>query len=163
MSDLFNQITWDVVVFKINSVEWCFTSSNKSTLFDFTKIKSVDNWIEVSDTVREVGKSKATFVLQTTQIFQKAIFFTLLNPQPNGAGFAGVKVSTNLDLSQNKKLAMKCKAQGQCKHYKMVLEHNGRSSNLDVTYENIFEVKHHFMEVFVTLQRQKVNKYISTV
>ncbi|EFN64622.1 hypothetical protein EAG_03774 [Camponotus floridanus] len=60
-------------------------------LFDFTNVQSLDDWREVSDTVRTVGKSKAVLTLQTSQLFQRAVFFTLLNPQPNGAGFAGIR------------------------------------------------------------------------
>ena len=70
-------------------------------LFDFTSLDHVDDWYEVSDTVREVGKSKATLVLQKTRMFQRAIFFALLNPQPNGACFAGMYHDLqNGDLSQ---------------------------------------------------------------
>lgn len=61
-------------------------------LFDFTKMKALDQWVESSDTVREVGMSKASLVIQKTQVFQRAVFFTLLNPQPNGAGFAGMSI-----------------------------------------------------------------------
>ena len=67
-------------------------------LFDFTTMSDVNDWYEVSDTVREVGKSKATLVLQKTRKFQRAIFFTLLNPQSNGACFAGVNFDGNFDL-----------------------------------------------------------------
>ena len=36
------------------------------------------------------------------QVFQRGIFFALLNPQPNGAGFAGVKHSLEgTDLTGN--------------------------------------------------------------
>ena len=37
----------------------------------------------------------ATIVLQKTQVFRRAVLFALLNPQPNGAGFA----SMNKDLN----------------------------------------------------------------
>ena len=72
-------------------------STTEMMLFDFTTTDNVSNWYEVSDTVRNVGKSKATLVLQKTRIFQRAIFFALLNPQPNGACFAGM----DFDLFQN--------------------------------------------------------------
>merc|ERR1712156_919643 len=72
------------------------SSSNKKEiiLFDFTNeniTKDVSDWYEVSDTVRTVGMSKATIVLQKTQVFRRAVLFALLNPQPNGAGFANLK------------------------------------------------------------------------
>lgn len=40
--------------------------------------------------------SKASFSLQRSRLFQRAVVFALLNPQPNGAAFAGVKVSSQL-------------------------------------------------------------------
>ncbi|KAF7395107.1 hypothetical protein HZH66_008281 [Vespula vulgaris] len=92
-------------------------NGRKMTLFDFTRMDNVNDWQEISDTVRTVGKSKATLVLQKTQVFQRAIFFTLLNPQPNGAGFAGKN-----------------------NHYKAVLRHKGFDSNKDLSYEQFFQV-----------------------
>ena len=64
---------------------------------------------------REPGKSKASFVLQKSRLFQRAIFFALLNPQPNGAGFAGVKTNLSLDLgeagAQSEGFIVQCRAQ----------------------------------------------------
>ena len=42
--------------------------------------------MKVSDTVRTVGLSKADFTLVQSQAVRRAVFFALLNPQPNGAG-----------------------------------------------------------------------------
>jgi Complex I intermediate-associated protein 30 (CIA30). len=81
-------------------------------LFDFRKLSDLDHWTEESDTVREVGKSKAVFQLQKTRLFQRAIFFTLLNPQENGAGFAGCRTNTNFDFSKYEKLQVYGRAQG---------------------------------------------------
>ncbi|KAK2576515.1 hypothetical protein KPH14_005838 [Odynerus spinipes] len=114
-------------------------SGKKMTLFDFTRMDNVDDWHEISDTVRTVGKSKATLVLQKTQIFQRAVFFTLLNPQPNGAGFAGVRTPTNLNLTNFENIDITCRGQGKNSHYKAVLRHKGRSSNEDISYEQYFE------------------------
>lgn len=100
----------------------------------------MDNWREISDTVRTVGKSKAALVLQTTQVFQHAVLFTLLNPQPNGAGFAGVRTMTNSDLSSFKDIEVTCRGQGSNSHYKVVLRHKGLHSNEDVEYEQFFAV-----------------------
>ena len=111
---------------------------HKEILYDFTTIDNVDNWKEISDTVRTVGKSKATLVLQTTQVFQHAIFFTLLNPQPNGAGFAGVRTITNSNLSSFKDIEITCRGQGSNSHYKVVLRHKGLHTNEDVEYEQLF-------------------------
>ena len=64
---------------------------------------------------REPGKSKASFVLQKSRLFQRAIFFALLNPQPNGAGFAGVKTNLSLDLgetgAESEGFLVQCRAQ----------------------------------------------------
>lgn len=91
--------------------------------------------------MRTVGKSKATLVLQTTDLFQNAVFFTLLQPQPNGAGFAGVRIPVTLDLSDYRKIAIRCRSVGENSRYKIVLRHNGQISNSDTTYEHIFTVK----------------------
>lgn len=117
-----------------------FPFTTGEMLFDFTTAESVDNWKEMSDTVRTVGKSKAILTLQTTQVFQHAILFTLLNPQPNGAGFAGVRTMTNLDLSNFENIRINCRGQGNNSHYKVVLRHKGHHSNKDVTYEQFFMV-----------------------
>lgn len=121
------------------------------TLFDFTSTPSVDNWTEISDTVRTVGKSKATLVLQKTQEFQRAVFFTLLNPQPNGAGFAGVRTLVKLDLSSYSNIELICRAQGQNNNYKVVLRHEGLHTDEDVTYEQIFTVIFIFIFTYFSL------------
>ncbi|XP_012281116.1 uncharacterized protein C9E9.15 [Orussus abietinus] len=108
------------------------------TLFDFTQTENVKNWMEQSDTVRTVGKSKAVLALQTTQMFRRAIFFTLLNPQPNGAGFAGMITATSLDLSNYQKFDIRCRGQGSNSHYKVLLRQWGMDPTLDVTYEQLF-------------------------
>jgi len=56
----------------------------------------IDEWYESSDTVRSAGMSKAVFSLQKSKVFQRAVMFALINPQPNGAGFAGVKRNVSL-------------------------------------------------------------------
>ncbi|XP_020282950.1 uncharacterized protein LOC109854355 [Pseudomyrmex gracilis] len=116
-------------------------AKGKMMLFDFTNAQSVDDWREMSDTVRTVGKSKAALTLQTSQLFQRAVFFTLLNPQSNGAGFAGVRKMTNLDLSGFKNIEITCRAQGQNNHYKICLRHRGQNSDVDFSYEQFFTVK----------------------
>ncbi|XP_017886893.1 uncharacterized protein LOC108629047 [Ceratina calcarata] len=116
------------------------TRGHREMLFDFTTMESADDWKEISDTVRTVGKSKAILTLQTTQVFQRAILFTLLNPQPNGAGFAGVRTMTNLDLSNFENIEINCRGQGSNSHYKVVLRHKGQHSNRDITYEQFFMV-----------------------
>lgn len=109
-------------------------------LFDFTRPDaSVSDWEEQSDSVRSVGMSKATLVLQKTQMFSRAVFFTLLNPQPNGAGFAGMRTFTSLDLGARSRLALSCRGQGDNFGYKVVLRHRGLNDEPNPTYEQTFE------------------------
>ncbi|XP_014473532.1 PREDICTED: uncharacterized protein LOC106743833 isoform X2 [Dinoponera quadriceps] len=122
------------------SLEGPLFTSDKMMLFDFTSAQNVDDWREMSDTVRTVGKSKAVLTLQTSQLFQRAVFFTLLNPQANGAGFAGVRTPTNLDLSRFKDIEITCRGQGQNSNYKISLRHKGQDSNADLSYEQFFTV-----------------------
>jgi len=120
----------------------CLFSSSKQILFNFTNsTSSVDDWIEISDTERDVGKSKGIFVQQKTEQFQRAIFFSLLNPQPNGAAFAGIAYRKNsFDLSSFTGLKLSVRAQGENFVYKLILRHHNEESSLQPSYENFFEV-----------------------
>ena len=112
-------------------------------MFDFTNsTSSVNDWIEISDTERDVGKSKGVFVEQKTEQFQKAIFFSLLNPQPNGAAFAGIAYrKKSFDLSSFTGLNLSVRAQGENFVYKVILRHHNEQSSLQPSYEIFFEVK----------------------
>merc|ERR1719348_24902 len=117
---------------------------NFSSENDFAS-EDVDNWWESSDTVREPGKSKAAFVLQKSKLFQRAVFFAMLNPQPNGAGFAGVKTNVSEEfgiLSENSEgFYFICRAQGNLKNWKIVLTNEEFSTGYPkYTYEAKFEV-----------------------
>ncbi|XP_022820604.1 uncharacterized protein LOC111352362, partial [Spodoptera litura] len=94
-------------------------------LFDFTKDGDVDVWQEQSDTVRDVGMSKAIFVIHKNVGFRRAIFFALLNPQLNGAGFAGIRAIQTYNLTGYTKLQIKCRGQGQFNGFKVTLRHKG--------------------------------------
>ena len=50
-------------------------------------------------------------VLQKTRRFQRAIFFVLLNPQTNGACFAGMNFNGNFDFENYSGFELKFKAQ----------------------------------------------------
>ena len=118
--------------------------SAEQILFDFTNASSstVNDWIEISDTEREVGKSKGVLVEQKTQQFQRAVFFTLLNPQPNGAGFAGIAYrNKSFDLSAFTGLKLSVRAQGENFIYKVMLRHHNEESSLQPSYEIFFEVR----------------------
>lgn len=109
------------------------------TLFDFTGPDAdVSGWIESSDTVRQQGMSKATIELQHTQLFKRAIFFALLNPQPNGAGFAGVRHSVEFDLSTHSSITIKIRGQGQHKNFKITLKHHNEVGDGSPSYEQFF-------------------------
>jgi NADH dehydrogenase [ubiquinone] 1 alpha subcomplex assembly factor 1 len=111
-------------------------------LFDFTSsASSVNDWQEVSDTEREVGMSKGALIEQRTQQFQRAIFFSLLNPQPNGAGFAGVVYrKKTFDLSASSGLKLAVRAQGENFIYKVILRHHHEELSTLPSYEIFFEV-----------------------
>ena len=120
------------------------------TLFDFTDSSSTPNldaWKEVSDTVRVPGKSKAAFVLQQTKVFQRAVFFGMLNPQPNGAGFAGFRTAMPA-LSDSQKnaqgLSLNVRGQGELDYYKIVL--NQADVNYDFEYKFLITQKDSFTE-----------------
>ena len=114
-----------ILLFSLYSLVISFSSTNSEstemrTIFNFnseTEFTDEDahSWWESSDTVRTPGMSKASFVLQKSKLFQRAIFFALLNPQPNGAGFAGVKTNLSMDLQNDDLtgdgLMIQCRAQ----------------------------------------------------
>ncbi|CAF1252475.1 unnamed protein product [Didymodactylos carnosus] len=136
----------------------CPSFKNEKTLFNFTTDSaSINDWQEISDTERDVGKSKATFVLQKTQQFQRAIFFTLLNPQSNGAGFGGVAYrKQTFDLSAYDGLKLNVRAQGECYNYKIILRHHHQESSLDPSYEIFFELpKNQFTEIYLSFDNFK--------
>ena len=118
------------------------TGNGELTLFDFRTCTDLDGWEEASDsTFREVGLSKAVLSLQKTRVFQRAVFFALLNPQPNGAAFAGVRTERGrfrVNLTDFESIVLRVRPSGNPTHYKITLRHN-----LDETegaYEQIFQV-----------------------
>ncbi|CAF1141790.1 unnamed protein product [Adineta steineri] len=136
----------------MNSTTNCLLSS-ENVLFDFTNSSaSVDDWIEISDTERDVGKSKGVLVEQKTQQFQRAIFFSLLNPQPNGAAFVGVSYrKKSFDLSLFTGLKLSVRAQGENFVYKVILRHHNEQSSLQPSYEIFFELP----------KNEMIEKYLS--
>ena len=114
-----------ILLFSLYSLVISFSRTNSEstemrTIFNFNSEteftdEDANSWWESSDTVRTPGMSKASFVLQKSKLFQRAIFFALLNPQPNGAGFAGVKTNLSMDLQNDDLtgdgLMIQCRAQ----------------------------------------------------
>jgi len=128
-------------------------STSNIMLFDFTTIESLDGWEESSDTVREVGMSKASFVLQKTQKYQRAVFFALLNPQENGACFAGFRSETNFDSSNYTDLVLRLRGyKGDLWRYKILLT-NQRETN-QKSYEAYFNVNEVFQQTEAAGQRE---------
>ncbi|GBP90497.1 hypothetical protein EVAR_56734_1 [Eumeta japonica] len=115
------------------------TSADEKYIFDFSKSDGVESWVEQSDTLRDVGMSKATLVLHQNTNFRRAIFFSLLNPQPNGAGFAGIRALGNYDLSGHTKLQISCRGQGQYNGFKVVLRHRGLNDEPNYSFEQYFQ------------------------
>lgn len=113
-------------------------------LFDFTKSDDVENWQEQSDTVRNVGMSKALLALHQNTEYRRAIFFALLNPQLNGAGFAGIRAIKTYNLTGYTKLQIKCRGQGQYNGFKVVLRHKGLNDEPNYSYEQYFQVRYLF-------------------
>lgn len=111
-------------------------------LFDFTTMANLHGWSEMSDVVREVGMSKAVLVLQKTQRFQRGVLFSMLNPQPNGAGFAGFRTDTEFDLTNYNSLQLFCRGQGENYGYKVVLRHKNENTEPFPSYEQMFQVGH---------------------
>jgi len=122
--------------------------SVEKILFDFTDPtlfgdEQAASWWESSDTVRSAGMSKAVFSLQRSVRFQRAVLFAMINPQPNGAGFAGVK--SNITFSEEHLQAkpqgflLKLRGQGQLRYWKVVLTNSDQLGlPLLYTYEHKF-------------------------
>lgn len=108
-------------------------------MYDFRILDSLSNWVESSDTVREPGMSKGAFVLQKTKLFQRAVMFSMLNPQPNGAGFVGFNTHDAWDLSPYHGVELRVRGQGDNYVYKVNFRHNGQGSN-HVSYEAFYEI-----------------------
>lgn len=110
-------------------------------MYDFRNMASLDNWRESSDTVRTPGMSKGAFVIQKSQLFQRAVLFSMLNPQPNGAGFVGFATDDGWDLSHYSGIELKVRAQGENFHYKVNFRHKGqREGDGSPSYEAHYEV-----------------------
>ena len=121
-----------------------FKKFKNDIFLDFTTMENVDSWYEQSDTVRVPGKSKASLVLQKTQIFQRGIFFVLLNPQLDGSCFAMMKIDGNFDLSGYKGFQLLFKSQSaSLQKWKISMETNASKDRFS-NYEQQFEVKKKF-------------------
>jgi len=112
-------------------------------LFNFTDpATDLDGWVESSDTVRDVGMSKASFVIQQTRQYRRAIFFALLNPQANGACFAGFRTeSIQFDPSHYQAVQLRLRnARGDLTRYKVNLNHGAPGQDGQRSYEIFFDI-----------------------
>jgi len=125
-------------------------SQEEKMLFDFTNPalfgeEQAASWWESSDTVRSAGMSKAVFSLQRSVRFQRALLFAIINPQPNGAGFAGMKSNITFSDEQLKVkpqgFLLKLRGQGQLQYWKVVLTNSDQLGlPLLYTYEHKFSL-----------------------
>lgn len=111
---------------------------------DFTTTSNTSDWIEVSDSIRN-GFSKASFSIQQTARLRRGVLFTLLNPLPNGAGFAGYGKNVTLDISHFSMISVHCRNQGQYKNYEFLLRQKGETDkDGKPAYTYYFEVRNCF-------------------
>ena len=83
--------------------------------------------------------SKASFTLQKSKVFQRAVLFAMINPQPNGAGFAGIKNNVSMGNFEDRQgFKLKLRGQGSLKYWKIVLT-DSEFLGLDKLYT--YEVK----------------------
>lgn len=85
--------------------------------------------------------SKALLVIHKNIGFRRAIFFALLNPQLNGAGFAGIRALQTYNLTGYTKLQMQCRGQGLNNGFKVILRHKGLNDEPNYSFEQYFQVR----------------------
>jgi hypothetical protein len=112
-------------------------------LFDFTTTSTVDTFYESSDTARSVGMSKGSISLIESEEVRRAVFFSLLNPQPDTACFAGVqtKYEDALDWTAFHSLSVQSRGQGEYATFKVILKDTQSESNSSLAFEQYFEAR----------------------
>lgn len=108
-------------------------------LFDFQKLPNINDWYELSDTVRPKGKSSALLQLQNYGNKQIGIFYSSLKHQIAGNCFASVRINVNLNLKGYEYLSLKCEGYGNATTYKVILTQSNRYYP-NPTFEQSFEV-----------------------
>ncbi|KAJ3655172.1 hypothetical protein Zmor_014309 [Zophobas morio] len=127
------------------------TGASDAYIENFNDLNDISQWQEHSDTVQNVGKSKGSLVLLKTTTFQTAVLFTLLNPQPCGAAFAGVRKVVNLDLSPYRSIILKGRGQGSYNGYKFILHEN----KYNYSFCHFFQVSGDMNEIILNLKEFK--------
>lgn len=85
--------------------------------------------------------SKAVFVIHKNLNYRRALFFALLNPQLNGAGFAGIRALRTYNLTGCTALQLQCRGQGQFNGFKVILRHKGLNDEPNYSFEQFFQVR----------------------
>ncbi|VEN46043.1 unnamed protein product [Callosobruchus maculatus] len=83
------------------------------------------------------GVSKAVLVPHNGPNSKGAVLFTLLEPQTDGAAFAGVRRVANFDFSGHQEIRLRLKNRGEYTGYQLVLK-NSQEANT-VSYANYFD------------------------
>ena len=133
-----------------------FTKSvlSNDILYDFTSPDtSIDSFYEVSDTVRSVGMSKSDMCIIQSEAIQYAAIFFLLNPQPDGACFAGMKTTytPTLDWSNYQSVEIRLRGQGMYNAFKLVLQDSKSDMNSSLAFENQFHLDTSTYPSFLTI------------
>ncbi|VDP71172.1 unnamed protein product [Schistosoma curassoni] len=113
------------------------------TLFNFTEPETslFEDWIEVSDTFRVEGRYIAALVPHSANNYQSAVFFYLLNPQPDGSGFAGIDyILDTWDLSKYTGVVIDLHRQGENSNFKLIFYGNCSEIFTCQSCESFFEV-----------------------
>ncbi|KAJ8960930.1 hypothetical protein NQ318_020230 [Aromia moschata] len=128
---------------------------SESYIDNFQTNGEVSSWSELSDTVMAEGKSKSSFVLFKSNLFRRAVLFTMLNPQPCGAAFAGIRKIVDLDISGYEAISLEVRGRGQYKGYEFVLRHKGQAGSDAPSYVYFFEVPFDFEVVRLPIKQFK--------
>ncbi|CAH1961630.1 unnamed protein product [Acanthoscelides obtectus] len=109
-----------------------------------TNASNTTSWKELSDTIMEGGRSKAVLVSHNTDQFQRAILFTLLDPQSCGAAIAGIKKYVEMDLTEYKSIELRVRGRGQYTGYEFVIRHKSERGPKIPSYVHYFEAPKDF-------------------
>ncbi|CAH8522294.1 unnamed protein product [Schistosoma guineensis] len=114
------------------------SDSGNLTLFNFSAHGT--SLFEVSDTFRVEGRSIAALVPHTAYNNQSAVFFYLLNPQPDGSGFAGFHHKfNNWNLSNYTGVIIEIHTHGRNPNMKLIFYGNCSEIHTCHSYESFFE------------------------
>lgn len=121
------------------SLVFLSSSCHGKVLFNFTGSDNTDSFYEVSDTVRDVGMSKAQISIVQSESVRRAVMFTLLNPQSNSACFAGVETGyENTSWSDFDSIALEVRAQGMYMNFKVIIQDFQSTTNSSLAFEHFF-------------------------